>query len=56
MIAEQMDLDKNAVHRILTDHLHMRKNLCKTGAEKLVCGTKSEPVGNLSGIAGKTQN
>jgi hypothetical protein len=25
MIEEKMGLDKNAVHRILTDHLHMRK-------------------------------
>jgi histone-lysine N-methyltransferase SETMAR len=25
MIAEETDLDKNAVHRILTEHLHMRK-------------------------------
>jgi len=27
MIAEETDLDKNAVHRILTDHLHMQ-NIC----------------------------
>ena len=25
MIAEETDLDKNAVHSILTEHLHMRK-------------------------------
>jgi len=25
MIAEETGWDKNAVHRILTDHLHMRK-------------------------------
>jgi len=25
MIAEETGLDKSAVHRILTDHLHMRK-------------------------------
>ena len=56
MNAEETGLDKSAVHTILTDHLHMRKNLCKTSAEKLVCGAKSEPVGNLSGFAGKTQN
>jgi len=56
MIAEETGLDKNSVHRILTDHLHMRKNLCKTSAEKFVCGAKSEPVGNLSGFAGKTRN
>jgi hypothetical protein len=52
MIAEEVGLDKNAVHRILTEHSHMQK-IC---AEKLVCGTNSEPVGNLSGFAGKTRN
>ena len=31
MTAEETGLDKNAVHRILTDHLHMRK-ICKTSA------------------------
>jgi len=29
MIAEETGLDKNAVHRILTDHLHMRKICAK---------------------------
>ena len=29
MIAEEMGLDKNLVHRILTDHLHMRKICAK---------------------------
>jgi len=29
MIAEKTGLDKNAVHRILTDHLHMRKICAK---------------------------
>jgi len=55
MIAEETSLDKNAVHRILKDHAHA-KNLCKNSAEKLVCGAKSEAVGNLSGFAGKTRN
>jgi len=55
MIVEETGLNKNAVHRILTTFAH-GKNLCKIGAEKLVCGAKSEPVGNLSGFAGKTQN
>jgi len=32
MIAEKTGLDKNAVHRILIDHLHIAKNLCKTSA------------------------
>ena len=29
MIAEETGLNKNAVRRILTEHLHMRKNLCR---------------------------
>jgi len=29
MIAEEMGLDKNAVHRIITEHLHMRKICAK---------------------------
>ena len=29
MIAEEMGLNKNAVHRILTEHLHMRKICAK---------------------------
>jgi len=29
MIAEEMGLDKNAVHRILTDHLHVQKICAK---------------------------
>jgi len=29
MIAEGTGLDKNAIHRILTDHLHMRKICAK---------------------------
>ena len=55
MIAEETGLNKNAAHIILTELAHA-KNLCKIGAEKLVCGAKSEPVGNLSGFARKTRN
>ena len=55
MIAEEMGLNKNAVHRILTEHLHMRK-ICAKLMPKKLCGGNSEPVGNLSGFAGKTQN
>ena len=29
LIVEETGLDKNAVHRILTDHLHMRKLVTK---------------------------
>ena len=31
------------------------KNLCKIGPGKLVCGTKSEPIENLSGFAGRLE-
>ena len=55
MIAEETGLDKNAVHRILKDRVHA-KNLCKSSAEKLVCGAKSELIGNFAGFAGKTRN
>ena len=56
IIAEETGLDKSAVHRILTDNLHMRKICVKLVPEKLVCGAKSEPGGNLSGFAGKARN
>jgi len=36
MIAEQTGLDKNAFHRILTDHLHMRK-ICAKLVPKNLC-------------------
>ena len=53
MIAEETGLDENAAHRIIIDHL---ENLCKISAEKLLCGAKSEPVGNFLGFAGKNRN
>ena len=55
MIAEETGLNKNAVHWILTEHLHMRK-ICAKLVPKNLSGAKSEPVGNLSGFAGKTRN
>ena len=55
MIAEEMGLNKNVVHKILTEHLHMQK-FVQNWRQKLVCGAKCEPVGNLSGFARKTQN
>jgi len=42
MIAEQMDLDKNAVHRILTDHLHMRKMCAKLVPRNLSVEQKAD--------------
>jgi len=56
MIAEETGLNKNAVHRILTKHLHMRKICAKLVPKNLSVEQKSEPVGNLSGFAGKTRN
>ena len=35
MIAEEMGLDKNAVHRTLTDHLHMQKMCAKVVPKNL---------------------
>jgi len=56
MIAEETVLDKNVIHRILTDHLHTRKSCAKLVPKNLSVEQKSEPVGNLSGFAGKTRN
>ena len=56
MIAEETGLNKNSVHRILTEHLHMRKTCAKLVPKNFVCGAKSEPVGNLSGFAWKGWN
>jgi hypothetical protein len=55
MSAVETVLDKIAVYRIPTDHLHMRK-FCAKRVPKNLCGAKSEPVGNLSGFAGYTRN
>ena len=35
MIAEETGLDKNAIHRILKDHLHMRKICAKLAPKNL---------------------
>ena len=56
MIAEATGLNKNAAHRILTEHLHMRKICAKLVPKNLSVEQKSELVGNLSGFAGKTRN
>jgi hypothetical protein len=47
MIAEEMGMDKNADHRILTDYLHVRK-ICAKLVPKNLSGAKSGPFGNLS--------
>jgi hypothetical protein len=56
MIGEEMGLDKNAVHRIMTENLNIRKKKKKNSAEIFACEAKSEPVGNLAGFHGKTRN
>ena len=56
MIAEKTSLNKNAVHRILTDHLHMQKTCAKLVPKNLSVERKRKPVGYLPGFAGKTQN
>ena len=57
MIAAETGLDKNAVHRIPTDRLYICKINTKLAPETCLWRKKkSEPVGNLSGFAGKTRN
>ena len=41
MIAEEMGLDRNAVHSILTDHLHMRKICAKLVPKNVSVGPKA---------------
>ena len=43
MIAEEMVLNKNAVHRILTEHLHMRKIRAKLVPKNLSVEQKANP-------------
>ena len=55
MIAEETGLDKMRFIEF-QQIVYTCENLCKTSAEKLVCGAKSEPFANLPGFAGKTRN
>ena len=56
MIAEETGFDKNAVNRILTDHLHMRKICVKLVPKNLSVEQKANRLEVLSGFAGKTRN
>jgi hypothetical protein len=56
MIAEETGLNKNAVHGILTEHLHMRKFCAKLVPKNLSVEQKANWFGNLSGFAGKIRN
>ena len=42
MIAEETALTKNAVHRILTEHLHMRKICAKLVPKNLTVEQKAD--------------
>jgi len=56
MIAEETGLDKSAVHRILTDNLHVRKICAKLVPKNLSVEQKANRFGNLSRLSGKTRN
>ena len=56
MIAEETGLNKNAVRRILTEHLHMRKICAKLVPKNLSVEQKENQLEILSGLAGKTRN
>ena len=53
MIAEETGLNKNAVHRILTEHLHMRKICAKLVLKNLSVEQKANRLG-IYQDAGKT--
>ena len=44
MIAEETGLNKNAVHRILTEHLHMRKICAKLVPKNLSVGQNCQDL------------
>ena len=46
-------MDKNAVYKNSNRPFAHAKSLCKTSAEKLVCGANAEPVGNLQDLLGR---
>ena len=53
MIAEETVLDKNAVHRILTDHLHMRKICAKLVPKNLSMEEKANRLEICQDLLGK---
>ena len=56
MIAEVTGLNKNALNKILTKHLHMRKICAKLVPKNLSVEQKANRLEMLSGFAGKTRN
>jgi len=53
MIAEEMGLDRNAVHRILTDHLHMRKICAKLVPKNLSVEQKANRLEICQDLQGR---
>ena len=55
MIAEETGLDKNAVHRILTDHLHMRKICVKLVPKNLSGEQNANGLGICQDLLGRLE-
>jgi len=55
MIAEETGLDKNAVHRIQTDHLHMRKICAKLVPKNLSVEQKANRLEICQDLLGKPE-
>ena len=55
MIAEETELDKNAVHRILTDCLHMRKICAKVALKNLSVEQKANRLEICQDLLGRLE-
>ena len=55
MIAEEMGLDKNAVHRIVTDHLQMRKICAKLMPKNLSVVQKANRLEICQDLLGRLE-
>jgi len=55
MIAEETGLDINAVHRILTDHLHMRKICAKLVTKNLSVEQKANRLEICQDLLGRLE-
>ena len=55
MIAEETDLNKNAVHRILTEHLHMRKICAKLVPKNLSVEQKTNRLEICQDLLGRLE-
>ena len=56
MIAEEAGLNKNSVHRILTEYLHMRKICAKLVPKNLSVEQKANRLEICQDLLGKTRN